>query len=80
MILEQHDSPVERLVVVVDGDGELLVADGEGRSLAPLHRQRRQRGGAEAAAEAEGGAVGSAGDGGGVGGSGGSEAIRVCSG
>ena len=70
--MDKHGFPVERLVVVVHGHGELLLADGKGRSLAPLQGQRRQRGGAEAA---EGGAVGSARDGGGVGGS---EAVWVC--
>ena len=75
----RRDFPVERLVVVVDGDGELLLADGEGGRLAALHGQRRQRR-AEAAAEAEeGGAVGSGRGGGGVGGrGGGSESVRVC--
>ena len=77
----RHDFPIERLVVVVDGDGELLLADGEGGRLAALHRQRRQRR-AEAAAGAEegGGAVGSGRGGSGrVGGrGGGSESVRVC--
>ena len=45
--------PVERLVVVVDGDGELLLSDGEGGRLAALHRQRRQRRAEAAAVEAE---------------------------
>ena len=64
----------------MDGDGELLLADGEGGRLAALHRQRRQRR-AEAAAEAEeGSAVGSGRGGGRVGSGrgGGSEAVRVC--
>ena len=77
----RRDFPVERLVVVVDGDGELLLSDGEGGRLAALHRQRRQRRAEAAAAEAEeGGAVGSGRGGGGVGGGrgGGSEAVRVC--